>query len=324
MSPAGTVSPGRAAPGRVDAGRATLDLVGNTPLAPVRHAIPGVEVYAKLEYFNPTGSVKDRAAKGMIEHALTAGLLTGRTLIEATSGNTGIALAAVGAALRVPVRVIMPANASPERKRLLATLGAAVTYTDPLEGTDGAQAEAQRLVAAAPERYYHADQYANPANWQAHYHGTGPEIWEQSRRRVTHFVAGLGTAGTFVGASRFLRGKGVRCTAVQPDSPLHGLEGWKHMPTVERVPAIYDAELCADPIEIPTPEAYRYAAAAGRRLGFPLSPSSAANLAAALRTARAAGPGAVVVTVFPDNSLKYLADDFWTRHDDDDSADPFA
>ena len=317
------MSAGRVHPGRAYPGRATLDLIGNTPLAPVRHGIPGVEVYAKLEYFNPTGSVKDRAVKGMIEQALAADLLDGRTLIEATSGNTGIALAAVGAALRLPVRITMPANASPERKRLLATLGAAVTYTDPLEGTDGAQLEARRLVAAAPERYYYPDQYANPANWQAHYHGTGPEIWEQSRRRVTHFVAGLGTAGTFVGASRFLLGKGVRCIAVQPDTPLHGLEGWKHISTVAQVPAIYDAELCADPIEVATPEAYRYAVAAGRYLGFPLSPSSAANLAAALRTAREAGPGAVVVTVFPDNSLKYLADDFWNRHDDG-LADPFA
>ena len=304
-------------------GREILSLIGNTPLAPIRHAIAGVEVCAKLEYFNPSGSVKDRAVKGMIEHALSADLLGDRTLIEATSGNTGIALAAVGAALRVGVHIIMPANASPERKRLLATLGAAVTYTDPLEGTDGAQAEARRLVAADPQRYYYPDQYANPANWQAHYHGTGPEIWEQSRRRVTHFVAGLGTSGTFVGTSRFLRDKGVRCTAVQPDTPLHGLEGWKHMPTVAQVPAIYDAELCADAVEVATPQAYRYAVAAGRYLGMPLSPSSAANLVAALHVARQAGSGSVVVTVFPDNSLKYLADDFWDQHDDG-FEDPFA
>ena len=151
-------------PGRVSPGRASLALIGNTPLAPIRHGIPGVEVYAKLEYFNPSGSVKDRAVKGMIEHALADGLLAGRTLIEATSGNTGIALAAIGAALQLGVHVIMPANASPERKRLLATLGAVVTYTDPLEGTDGAQAEALRRVAAEPERYYYPDQYANPAN----------------------------------------------------------------------------------------------------------------------------------------------------------------
>ena len=231
------MSPGRVSPGRVSRGRASLALTGNTPLAPIRHGIPGVEVYAKLEYFNPTGSVKDRAVKGMIEQALADDLLAGRTLIEATSGNTGIALAAIGAALQLAVHIFMPANASPERKRLLATLGAVVTYTDPLEGTDGAQAEARRRVAAEPERYYYPDQYANPANWQAHYRGTGPEIWEQSRGRVTHFVAGLGTSGTFVGTSRFLRGKGVRCTAVQPDTPLHGLEGWKHMRTVAHVPA---------------------------------------------------------------------------------------
>ena len=304
-------------------GQAILALIGNTPLAPIRHGIPGVEVYAKLEYYNPTGSVKDRAVKGMIEQALACDRLAGRILIEATSGNTGIALAAIGAALRLGVHILMPANASPERKRLLATLGAAVTYTDPLEGTDGAQAEARRRVAAEPERYYYPDQYANPANWQAHYCGTGPEIWEQTRRRVTHFVAGLGTSGTFIGTSRFLQDKGVRCIAVQPDTPLHGLEGWKHMPTVAHVPAIYDADLCSEPIEVPTPEAYRMAVAAGRYLGLPLSPSSAANLAAALRAAREAGPGAVVVTVFPDNSLKYLADDFWGQHDDD-LEDPFA
>lgn len=307
--------------------REIFALIGNTPLSPIRHGISGVEVYAKLEYFNPSGSVKDRAVKGMIEHALAADLLGERTLIEATSGNTGIALAAVGAALRVGVHIIMPSNASPERKRLLATLGATVTYTDPLEGTDGAQAEARQRVAAAPQRYYYPDQYGNPANWQAHYNGTGPEIWEQSRRRVTHFVAGLGTSGTFVGTSRFLRDKGVRCIAAQPDEPLHGLEGWKHMPTVAQVPAIYDAELCANPVEVSTPEAYRYALAAGRYLGMPLSPSSAANLAAALRVAREAGSGAVVVTMFPDNSLKYLADNFWDEdfgdRNDQPLADPF-
>ncbi len=303
-------------------GQEILALIGNTPLAPIRHGIRGAEVYAKLEYFNPTGSVKDRAVKGMIEQALSDDLLAGRTLIEATSGNTGIALAAIGAALQLGVHIFMPANASPERKRLLATLGAVVTYTDPLEGTDGAQAEARRRVAAEPDRYHYPDQYANPANWQAHYRGTGPEIWEQTRGRVTHFVAGLGTSGTFIGTSRFLQDRGVRCIAVQPDTPLHGLEGWKHMRTVAHVPAIYDAGICADPIEIPTPEAYRMAVAAGRYLGLPLSPSSAANLAAALRAAREAGPGAVVVTVFPDNSLKYLADDFWDQHDDD-LEDPF-
>ena len=303
-------------------GHAILALIGNTPLAPIRHGIRGVEVYAKLEYFNPTGSVKDRAVKGMIEQALSDDLLTGRTLIEATSGNTGIALAAIGAALQLGVHIFMPANASPERKRLLATLGAVVTYTDPLEGTDGAQAEARRRVAAEPERYHYPDQYANPANWQAHYRGTGPEIWEQTRGRVTHFVAGLGTSGTFIGTSRFLQDRGVRCIAVQPDTPLHGLEGWKHMRTVAHVPAIYDAGICADPIEVSTPEAYRMSVAAGRYLGLPLSPSSAANLAAALRAAREAGAGAVVVTVFPDNSLKYLADDFWDQHDDD-LEDPF-
>ena len=217
-------------PGRVSPGRASLALIGNTPLAPIRHGIPGVEVYAKLEYFNPSGSVKDRAVKGMIEHALADDLLAGRTLIEATSGNTGIALAAIGAALQLGVHVIMPANASPERKRLLATLGAVVTYTDPLEGTDGAQADARRRVAAEPERYYYPDQYANPANWQAHYRGTGPEIWEQSRGRVTHFVAGLGTSGTFVGTSRFLRDKGVAppCSgAAPPCSRTRHCTAWK-------------------------------------------------------------------------------------------------
>jgi cysteine synthase B len=306
----------------VSTARAILSLIGNTPLAPIRHSIPGVEVYAKLEYFNPSGSVKDRAVKGMVEHALAKDLLDGRILIEATSGNTGIAFAVVGAALQIGVHIFMPENASLERKRLLATLGATVTYTDPLEGTDGAQREAERLAEAEPERYYYPDQYSNPANWQAHYRGTGPEIWEQSRRRVTHFVAGLGTAGTFVGTSRFLIDQGVRCSAVQPDTPLHGLEGWKHMSSA-RIPPIYDAELCADPIEISTPEAYDYAVAAGQYLGMMLSPSSAANLSAALRVARQAGSGSVVVTVFPDNSLKYLTDEFWDHHGQR-LSDPFA
>lgn len=301
--------------GVVSSSRQILALIGNTPLAPIRHGVPGVEVYAKLEYFNPSGSVKDRAVKGMIEHALAADLIGNRTLIEATSGNTGIALAAVGAALQVGVKIIMPANASTERKRLLHILGAEVAYTDPLEGSVGSQMEARRKVAADPDHYYYPDQYANPANWQAHYSGTGPEIWEQSRRRVTHFVAGLGTSGTFVGTTRFLQKKGVHCTAVQPDTALHALEGWKHMPTVAEVPAIYDSDLCANPITVSTPEAQRYAVAAGRYLGMSLSPSSAANLFAALQLARQAGTGAVVVTVFPDNSFKYLGDDFWYKHD---------
>ena len=203
-----------------------LDLVGNTPLVAIPHGRnPKVSVFAKLESANPSGSVKDRAARGMILAAQAGGLLEGRTLLEATSGNTGIALAMMCAGLGVPCELALPKNASPERKLLLARYGATLHLTSPMEGTDGAQAEATRLVEAESDRYYYPDQYNNEQNWKAHFDGTGPEIWAQTDGQVTHFVTGLGTSGTFVGTSRFLKEKGVTCLSVQPNNPMHGLDG---------------------------------------------------------------------------------------------------
>ena len=288
-------------------------LVGNTPLVEISQSVTGSRVLAKLEFYNPSGSVKDRAAKGMLEAALADGRLAGQTILEATSGNTGIALAMFGSALGLPVELVMPANITPERKRIIANYGARSIFTSNLEGTDGAQCKATELAASHPERYFYPDQYNNEHNWRAHYAATGPEIWRQSEGAVTHFVAGLGTSGTFIGTARYLRQRGVRCVAVQPDNPIHGLEGWKHMPTA-RVPGIYDAAEADELLEADTETAYRYAIAAGRYLGYALSPSAAANLWAALEVARNAS-GAVVATLFPDNSLKYLDDPYWENEE---------
>ena len=295
-------------------------LVGNTPLVEITQSVTTARILAKLEFYNPSGSVKDRAAKGMLEAELASDGLAGRTILEATSGNTGIALAMFGSALGLPVELVMPANVTPERKRIIANYGARSLSTSKLEGTDGAQRQAAALAATHPERYFYPDQYNNEHNWRAHYTGTGPEIWRQTEGAVTHFVAGLGTSGTFIGTARYLRERGVYCIAVQPDNPLHGLEGWKHLPTA-LVPGIYDAGVANTVLEADTEMAYRYAIAAGRYLGYALSPSAAANLWAALEVARGE-PGATVVTLFPDNSLKYLDDPYW-NNDDYLIADPF-
>ncbi len=295
-------------------------LVGDTPLVEISQSVAPARVLAKLEYYNPSGSVKDRAAKGMLEAELAAGRLAGRTILEATSGNTGIALAMFGSALGLPVELVMPENVTPERKRIIANYGARSLFTSNLEGTDGAQRTAAELAAAHPERYFYPDQYNNEHNWRAHYTGTGPELWRQSGGAVTHFVAGLGTSGSFIGTARYLRERGVRCIAVQPDNPLHGLEGWKHLPTA-LVPGIYDPAVADAVLEADTETAYRYAIAAGRYLGYALSPSAAANLWAALEVARTER-GATVATLFPDNSLKYLDDPYW-ENDDYVTADPF-
>ena len=295
-------------------------LVGDTPLVEISQSVTPARILAKLEFYNPSGSVKDRAAKGMLGAALADGRLAGRTILEATSGNTGIALAMFGSALGLPVELVMPANVTPERKRIIANYGACSIFTSNLEGTDGAQRKAAELAAAHPGRYFYPDQYNNEHNWRAHYAATGPEIWRQSGGAVTHFVAGLGTSGTFIGTARYLRERGVRCIAVQPDNPIHGLEGWKHLPTA-RVPGIYDAAVADEVLEADTETAYRYAIAAGRYLGYALSPSAAANLWAALEVARDA-PRAVVATLFADNSLKYLDDPYW-ENDDYVTEDPF-
>jgi len=290
------------------------DLVGDTPLFKIRHPFSDqVQVYAKCEWVNPSGSVKDRAALFMFQDALDRGLLDNKILIDATSGNTGLAFAMLASSHQVPLELALPENASMERKLLLKNYGAKIHFTSPLEGTDGAQKFVKKLVEEYPDKYYYPDQYNNEMNWKAHYHGTGPEIWEQTDHQVTHFVAGLGTSGTFIGTSRFLRERAVHCTAVHPDNPMHGLEGWKHMETAI-VPGIYDAQLADDNQEVCTEEAYRYARGAFCHLALPLSPSSAANLVVSLRLAESLGSG-VVVTIFPDNAAKYLQESFWTDDD---------
>ena len=239
----------------------------------------------------------------------------GDSVIDATSGNTGIAYATYGASLGIPVELALPKNASPERQLILTNFGVKTHLTSPLESTDGAQRYVKQLVAEHPDTYFYPDQYANDNNWQAHFNSTGPEIWSQTNGAVTHFVAGLGTTGTFIGTSRFLQKKKVHCVSVQPDTPMHGLEGWKHMETAI-VPPIYDDAVANDTLQADTIRAYQIAKAATTYLGLFLSPSSAANLAAAMQLADQLTSGCVV-TIFPDNAMKYLNDDFWSNHDYD-------
>lgn len=287
--------------------------VGNTPLLPLHrvgaHLTPGVQVYAKAEWFNPGGSVKDRPALNILRTAMCAGLLDGgRRLLDSTSGNMGIAYATFGAALDVPITLALPANASPERVAILRALGAELVLTDPLEGTDGAIQTARKMAAEHPERYFYANQYDNPANWQAHYYSTGPEIVQQTGGQVTHFVAGLGTSGTLTGAGRYLRAYNptTQLIAVQPDAPFHGLEGLKHMPTAIQ-PGIYDSGLAGRTVEVSTEDAYAMVRRLARQEGLFVGISSGAAAAAALRVAEELEHG-LVVTVFPDAGYKYLSD----------------
>lgn len=292
--------------------------VGGTPLVrlPAYEPKAGVEVYAKLESRNPGGSVKDRAALAIILDGLRSGALApGRVILDATSGNTGIAYAMVGASLGIRVHLCVPSNVTDERKRLLQAYGATLVLTDPMEGSDGAIREARRLAAADPARYFYADQYSNPANWRAHYDTTAPEIVQQTGGRLTHFVAGLGTSGTFVGTGRRLRESqpGVTLVSVEPDSPLHGIEGLKHMAT-SIVPPIYDATLADRHEVVDTEEAIALARHLARRQGLLVGPSSGAALIAAQRVARDA-ERAVIVAVFPDSGERYLSDDTPGRFD---------
>lgn len=291
-----------------------LDLVGKTPMIDLSAlaARPGVKVYAKAESFNPGGSVKDRPALAMVRDAMARGLFEGgRRLLDATSGNTGIAYAMIGAALGIPVTLCLPESASPERKRILRAYGADLRMTDPLAGSDGAILEARRLVAEEPERWAYLDQYSNPENWGAHYRATGPEIWEQTGGTISHFVTGLGTSGTFMGVGRYLRerGAGVRLISVEPDSPFHGLEGMKHMASAI-VPPIYDPALADEAREVPTERAYAAVKRLAREAGLLVGVSSGANVAAALDVASELQSG-TVVTVLCDNADKYLSDRFW-------------
>jgi cysteine synthase B len=295
-----------------------LSYIGNTPLLRIKHIVeslvkPKVEIYAKAEWFNSSGSVKDRAALKMIREGERSGALTKKkTIIDATSGNTGIAYAMIGSVLGYRVQLAIPANASPERLRILQAYGAMLVLTDPLEGTDGSQRVVRQLVEKNPTKYFYPDQYNNPANWQAHYTSTAIEIYEQTKGRITHFVAGLGTTGTFVGTARKLKElvPRVKCIAFQPDSPLHGLEGLKHLRTA-LVPGIYDSTLADESLEISTEESYDMVKRLTREEGLFVGVSSGAALAAALKVAQSLDEG-VVVTIFPDGGCKYINESFWT------------
>jgi cysteine synthase B len=294
---------------------AVLDLIGHTPLLRLTafdRDMPGVELWAKAEWLNPGGSVKDRAAARMIAEGLRNGAFRqGQTLIDATSGNTGIAYAMIGAASGFRVKLCVPANVTIERRRTLVAYGAELVLTDPMQGSDGAIREARQLYESDPDRYFYPDQYNNAANWQAHFDTTGPEILLQSGGRITHFVAGLGTSGTFVGVARRLRLERpeVRLVSVQPDSPLHGVEGLKHMDSAI-VPGIYDPSLADEEVRVSTEESHEMVRRLSSEQGLLAGVSSGAALAACLSVARRAEHG-VIVTIFPDGGARYLSEPFW-------------
>ena len=300
-------------------GTTLLDRIGNTPLIRLERIVahlPGIQLLGKAEWNNPGGSIKDRAASGIVADAQKRGLLKpGKHLLDATSGNTGIAYSMLGAAMGFPVTLCIPSNVSLERKRILAAYGANVIWTDPADGSDGAIRKARALAAEQPEKYFYADQYGNEANWRAHYLGTANEIWEQTGGQITHFVAGLGTSGTFVGTSRRFKelNPAIQCVSMQPDSPFNGLEGLKHMATAI-VPPIYDSALADRNIEMETEAAYAMAKRLGRTEGVLVGVSSAAAVAASLLIAEeeaAQGREAVIVTILADSADKYLSERFW-------------
>ncbi len=291
--------------------------VGNTPLIRLRRVVrdlpAGVEIYAKAEHLNPGGSVKDRAALAMILAGEQSGKLQkGKTILDATSGNTGIAYAMIGAARGYKVTLCLPINASVERKKTLKIFGAEIIETDAMNGTDGAQMTAKKLVAEFPDRYFYADQYNNEANWKAHFETTAPEIWQQTNGRITHFVAGLGTSGTFVGTTKKLKefNPNIKAISMQPDSPLHGLEGMKHMETAI-VPGIYDANLADENVTVATEDAQNMTRRLAREEGLFVGISAGANVFAAIRLAKTLKKEAVIVTVLCDGGGKYLSESFW-------------
>jgi cysteine synthase B len=301
-----------------------LERIGNTPLLSLERLtahLPGVQILGKAEWFNPGGSVKDRAASSIVLDAEKRGLLTfhqhgtGRALLDATSGNTGIAYAMLGAALGFPATLCVPSNVSEERKNILDAYGARVIWTDPADGSDGAIRKARAMIAAEPDRYFYADQYGNEQNWKAHYRGTANEIWKQTEGQVTHFVAGLGTSGTFMGTTRRLKelNPAIQCISAQPDSPFNGFEGLKHMATAI-VPPIYDAKLADRNVFMDTERAYDMARELGRKDGLLVGVSAAGAVATSLQIAEEeakAGREAVIVTILCDSADKYLTERFW-------------
>jgi cysteine synthase B len=299
-------------------GQHTLDGIGNTPLLRLQRLtvdLPGVQVLGKAEWMNPGGSVKDRAAANIVAVAQRSGKLTaGKILLDSTSGNTGIAYGMIGAAQGFPVTLCMPENVSIERKRILSAYGANILYTAAADGSDGAIRMARELAAKHPDLYYYADQYSNDANWQAHYHGTAREIWQQTEGRVTHFVSMLGTSGTFMGTARRLKelNPKIRCISLQPDSAFHGIEGAKHMPSAI-VPKIYDASLADENIEISTEASYAMAKRLAREEGLLVGISAAAAVVGCMQLARRIEKDerAVMVTILCDSGDKYLSERFW-------------
>ena len=315
-----------AIPGAPQTASSIVDLIGNTPLLRLSsfdREFAHVEIWAKAEWRNPGGSVKDRGASRMMLDGERSGALTrDKVLIDATSGNTGIAYAMIGASRGYRVRLCVPENVTPERKRILKAFGAEVVYTDPMQGSDGAIIRVKQMYAQNPDLYFYPDQYNNPGNWGAHYDTTGPELIEQTEGRISHFVAGLGTAGTFMGTGRRLRefSASVKLISVQPDSPLHGLEGLKHMQTAI-VPGIYDPALADEDLSVSTEEAFALTRRLARE-GMFVGISSGANLAGALQVARAesgrwsADQPAVIVVIFCDGGEKYLSERFWDEGKD--------
>jgi cysteine synthase B len=303
-------------------GQSVFDRVGNTPLlrlTALTANLPGVALLGKAEWYNPGGSVKDRAASNIVAEGRRSGEFRGgRILLDSTSGNTGIAYAMLGAAGGFPVTLCMPENVSLERKKILHSYGANIVYTDPGDGSDGAIRKARELAAEHPDKYFYADQYSNDANWQAHYHGTANEIWQQTQGRITHFVSMLGTSGTFVGTARRLKelNPAIQCISLQPDSAFHGIEGAKHMPSAI-VPKIYDPKLADQNMEIATEDAYAMARRLGREAGLLVGISSAAAVVGCLKIAhelpQKRGQDAVIVTILCDSGDKYLSERFWTE-----------
>lgn len=293
-----------------------LDLVGNTPLIKLNNItkdLNGVSIYAKAEFLNPSGSVKDRAAKAILLEAITSKKLTKeKILLDSTSGNTGIAYAMFGAALGYKVSLTLPKNANFERKKILKVYGANIIETDPLLSSDGSLLEAKRIACENPETYFYTNQYDNEQNWKAHYNTTALEIWEQSEQKVTHFIAGMGTSGTFVGTSKRLKelNPSIKTIAMQPNSPFHGLEGMKHMATTIK-PAIYDSSLIDETILVDTDDARKMTLALIKEEGLFVGISSGANVFASLELAKTLPKGSVVVTVLCDGGFKYLSDSLW-------------
>jgi cysteine synthase B len=303
----------RAEPRKVES---VLDLVGNTPLLEISRITeglsPGVKIYAKLEGMNPGGSVKDRPAWRMVQEGLRTGKLRpGKTILDSTSGNTGIALAMIGSVLQYPVELVMPGNVSIERKNIISAYGAEVIFSDPMEGSDGAILLCRKILEANPEKYFKPDQYFNPMNPQAHYENTGPEIYRQTNGSVTHFVAGIGTGGTIMGTGRYLRevNPNIKIIAVEPDDALHGLEGLKHMAT-SIVPGIYHEEELDEKIPVSTEDAYSMVYQLSQEEGVLVGQSSGAAMFAAIKVARKLRSG-TIVTIFPDFGDKYLTTNLW-------------